>query len=1382
MTTTTLNSGFGSASISLVPGPGTSLQAVAFGPGFDPADAVVTLTDRQDTFQIPQSGQSITLFRAEWTISFKNSSDVVTFTRGGSGELDDLGLLVRVSFANGTTWQAPQMLAMLRQADHSATFLEGSTGADSLVGNDRNLTLKGYKGNDVLLSGSGNETLDGGEGSDAYVFGAGWGHDVITVSTKDGDAIRFKANVHAADIRKERQGRDLLLTSKVDGSTLQVTDFFAPVLSAAVTPVKTISFEEGGTWTHLDLIQQLGIAATTPYADTIQGNYPNERLDGGAGADAVSGGAGADTLIGGEGSDTLAGEEGNDVLEGGAGRDVIKANQGDTVVFRPGFGSDRVEVNTEYKPVGEGYAYMSDPVTLSFVDGIKSTDVTIERPTSASQFRLVIRVNSTGDSLSLHGSYLTAANLENLTLSFSDGVQWTGASLAAHVVDTSTPGYDGFVDLTGNPPGHVKTVVLADGVRPEDVRIRMPSMDYRSPLDAVYPDDIRNSAPTYSYMTIDTGAIQGELRIGTPVPGPTPFSQVALQFSNGETWSPEELLRRARAGSDGADKLYAYKGQADTFSFQAGRGSDVIYNIDTAQDIVDIDTADVRFSVLEEKSEAGSDHYGGMHYNYATSILVTRGDTGETLQLFGLPMSGDASFIRLPGGVMLSGNELAGYKPGLGNTDNVLVGDAGDNSLLGLGGNDTLQGLAGQDKLYGGIGDDVLEGGEGQDDLYGGAGDDALSGGQGNDKLSGGPGDDTLSGGQGNDVVDGGGGANVFLFDKGDGKDTVTAADWSQPQTLRLGDGIKPGDLTLSISRGLSWEPKFWAVIGDGQRDVLQSLDVFDRIVFADGSILNRADIDRLGTQGTPLDDKMVGRDDAADVLYGQAGNDELSGQGGADTLSGGAGDDELYGGDGADRFDGGAGDDYIHPGFDNEVNVFVFGRKDGDDFVNGVRNDVIELKADIQPADVFVAWRTDGGTATMMLVIKGEASSIDLLGGSDMGLTVRFANGTEWTPAYLAEQKRHAIVWADEATVPSNNGDYLEATGWSTNDKIVAGSGDDVLRGKRGNDTLDGGAGADFLRGDEGDDALLGGDGNDTLDGGAGNDRHVAGSGRDLLTDTLGGSDHYEFGRLSGVDQIVDTGSAGDVDAIVFDAGIKASDIVVARFGDTLAGYGAGRQIQFQIKNTNTYIKVFTPTNSAMGDDWGIEEVRFADGTVWNEADIESHIPKPAGQNLVGTSAKDTLVGTAGDDTLTGNAGDDSLTGALGNDTLIGGQGNDGYLFRRGDGADTLIDNDATALNNDRLLFSDVGSRQLWLEHKGNDLVISVIGTQDKVKIQDWYLGSAQHVETITSGDGKTLTDARVDALVSAMAAFAPPAAGQTTLLASVDSALTTVLASSWR
>lgn len=157
-------------------------------------------------------------------------------------------------------------------------------------------------------------------------------------------------------------------------------------------------------------------------------------------------------------------------------------------------------------------------------------------------------------------------------------------------------------------------------------------------------------------------------------------------------------------------------------------------------------------------------------------------------------------------------------------------------------------------------------------------------------------------------------------------------------------------------------------------------------------------------------------------------------------------------------------------------------------------------------------------------------------------------------------------------------------------------------------------------------------------------------------------------------------------------------------------------------------------------------------------------------------------LTGTAAIN-ATGNAGNNTLRGNSAANTLTGSAGNDTYLFGRGDGADTLVDSDATAGNADLLRFdAGIAHDQLWLSRVGDSLEVSVIGSSDKVSISNWYLGAGNHVETLQVADGLSLQSGSVEQLVQAMAAMAPPPAGQMTLSASQHQQLDAVLASSWQ
>ena len=65
---------------------------------------------------------------------------------------------------------------------------------------------------------------------------------------------------------------------------------------------------------------------------------------------------------------------------------------------------------------------------------------------------------------------------------------------------------------------------------------------------------------------------------------------------------------------------------------------------------------------------------------------------------------------------------------------------------------------------------------------------------------------------------------------------------------------------------------------------------------------------------------------------------------------------------------------------------------------------------------------------------------------------------------------------------------------------------------------------------------------------------------------------------------------------------------------------------------------------------------------------------------------------------------------------------------------------------------------------------------------MENWYLGSGYHVEQFRTADGRLLLDCQVENLMQAMAAFAPPAAGQTTLPPTCQDSLAPVIAANWQ
>jgi len=321
-----------------------------------------------------------------------------------------------------------------------------------------------------------------------------------------------------------------------------------------------------------------------------------------------------------------------------------------------------------------------------------------------------------------------------------------------------------------------------------------------------------------------------------------------------------------------------------------------------------------------------------------------------------------------------------------------------------------------------------------------------------------------------------------------------------------------------------------------------------------------------------------------------------------------------------------------------------------------------------------------------------------------------------------IASDSSGATV-SDQFSLLIDNVPVLKGTDGS--DQIVGDNSDNIIDGGLGDDFLFGLGGNDNLLGGSGNDILFGDAGNDTLSGGDGDDSLNGGAGIDTL---IGGAGNDVYFLKGGDDSVIEQSNEG-IDTVLSDS-----------------NYVLGSNVE-QLVLTGFY---------------------DIDGT-GNELD----------NRIFGGFGRNNISGGAGDDSLFGSFGNDTLTGGIGNDYLQGGFDDDTYLFNVGDGQDTIQE----ITGNDSLIFgSEVSYDQLWFEQQGNDLQVSVIGTDDSIVVSNWFAGSHYQIESIQTDTGMNLINTQVQQLVDAMAGFSPPAAGQLNLPDDVRAGLEPTLAATWQ
>ncbi len=601
----------------------------------------------------------------------------------------------------------------------------------------------------------------------------------------------------------------------------------------------------------------------------------------------------------------------------------------------------------------------------------------------------------------------------------------------------------------------------------------------------------------------------------------------------------------------------------------------------------------------------------------------------------------------------------------------------------------------------------------------GDAGNNTIVGNATANSLYGGAGDDIIEGREGNDTLYGG---DQFT---GSGNDTYVFRR-GDGQDLVIDKDTTAGNLDTIRLEGLA----------PGEVTLLRELDSYGAATNLVIQIVGTSDLIRVqnhfkyaenAIERIVFDDGTVwGPAEFASLPFVATGN-AVGGDGADNTLIGNSGNNSLYGMAGNDTLDGKAGNDTLYGGdqFNGAGNdTYVFRRGDGQDTV---------IDMDATPGNLDTIHLAGLGAAEITLVREVGTSGSNngystnllvLINGSTDQIRVlnHFSNS-----AYQVER----IVLDDGTTFTTADFNALP---------IVAGNG--VAVGDALANTLIGGSGSDRLYGNAGDDTLRGGLGNDTLYGGDQYNGY--------------GNDTYVFGRGDGQDVITDyDNTAGNMDTLRL-TGLAPGDIALYR---EVGSNGYANNLLVKVKDSADQVRV---TNHFVNAGSQIERIVFDDGTVWGPAEMNAAVFLPGGSSAIGTSGADTF--------------DLTLSAAT---TAAGGAGNDTYLANRGGGADIVADSGGS----DRIAFgAAVTSDQLWFRHVGNHLEIGIIGTSDKVTIQNWYTSAGNRVERFETAQGQVLLDTQVENLVSAMAAFAPPPAGQTTLPQDYQSTLQPIIASNWQ
>jgi Ca2+-binding RTX toxin-like protein len=660
---------------------------------------------------------------------------------------------------------------------------------------------------------------------------------------------------------------------------------------------------------------------------------------------------------------------------------------------------------------------------------------------------------------------------------------------------------------------------------------------------------------------------------------------------------------------------------------------------------------------------------------------------------------------------------------------------------------------------------------------------DASAGTDGNDTIYGFSYDDTLQGGKGDDYLAGGLGNDTYIYNRGDGHDTIVEGAYAAApnfDTLVL-HGINPGD--VSIVRNGNDATLVFAESAPGAGD--------------GGSVLLKDELDNWFGQGVEqitFDDGTIWTQDTLRVmLLAQAstsGNDTITGYNTNDVITGGLGDDTLI---------GGAGDD-----------TYIYNRGDGNDTIiegtagNFSTFDTLVLHG-INSADVSLV--RNGNDCTLVFAESspgaGDGGSVLLKDELDNWFSqgveqIKFDDGTVWTQADLRVK-----VLAQESTSGNDT-----ITGFNTNDIITGGRGDDTLIGGAGDDTyiynrgdgndtiIEGWAGnfstfdtlilhgintADVSLVRNGNDCTLvfaesaagAGDGgsvllkaelddffsqgveqikfddgtiwtqndlrvmllaqastsgNDTITGYNTNDVITGGRGDDTLIGGAG-DDTYIYNRGDGNDTIIEgwAGNFSTFDTLILH-GINPADVSLVRngndctlvFAESAAGAGDGGSVLLKAELDDYFSQ-------------GVEQIKFDDGTVWTQANLRTMLLAQATNStdasIFGFNVADTIVAGLGDRYLNGRGGADT------------------YVYSSAGGNDVIADPGSFQST---LQFTDIASTDVTLSRPvangGADLVITDNITGKTITVQREFASYGGPLRAISFSDDVSWSQAQIE------------------------------------
>ena len=1079
----------------------------------------------------------------------------------------------------------------------SGNYIEDLPNNDSYIitGKGNNDTIIAGDGNDIVDAGSGEYETDVkkfanlGTGSDVYVGGTAI--DNVNSGINDtgyGDSANDTNHIYLGAGSDEFHG----------GDGIDIVDGGSGNVSQIKNDLKNLGF------INIENITSQSMTDSSSDTNTINLGAGNDEYRGGIGKDIVNGGEDDDKIWGDDGENELYGEAGNDHLYGGKDKDIIDGGDDNDYIhgydgnneLSGGTGNDHLYGGKDNDTIngGTGKDVMSPGTGINTIDCGQDNDLDIVAINNNAAGIDTIKNANPHDYISCNGGFNleTLQQVENDVIIF--GNNGNKIIFKDVKVDDSIP--DDNMPTLYQPDGTL--LYWHNGQYQESATHFPPYIE--EPEDIDYEAFLANAGSGSQNIVTGTNnyIILEESQSFTNA-----MSSTTVMNASGEWVNFTSNATSSRYIGCNADEnitinrdnnnVFA-KGGIDRISItssnnhiDAGSGNDTIeignyrfygnnntVNGGTGNDTINVDGSD-------NTIDGGADS-DTITISSGTNNLIIGGTGNDTIKI-----SSQNNIVEWKSGdgydtVSANNNNLIRIKDM--SLQDVLIQNNGTyGSFRIVSKNDDSQGVNfGSVKYY------EVEGTQ-----YNVENGLTLTQTDKDETIYGTDANDTIIGNKGNDTIYGRGGINTYVWNIGDGRDTIDGSGGTNH--IKFGPDIKFEDLQIDYAGGNHGYDAFIYIKGNKEegilyRDFLDPQRNIASLIFEDGTIVTNAG----ATYSPELKEPDMYRN-----ITGSIWNDTMLGDDENNSLSGGDGDDVLIGGKGNDTLDGGEGN-----------NTYIWNIGDGRDEIS-IRNSTLENKygaIGISTIEFGEGISFENlnfrGQYDKLFIYVGENDAegivLDEYRDKEHPVFLKFKDGSTVNLSTIGltfqqtdEDNYMSGTFQDDIIHLNNNGGT--AYGLFGNNIIYGGDGDDRiygtpdfinegdihgnnhLYGGKGNDFICGGNGKDYLEGEEGNDVLHGDENDDTLYGGTGDDYLYGGEGDDTYIYKLGDGNDY-------IDD------AGGNDKIVFGEGITLDDLSFSR--DRWSQYGSN--VYIDISKTNSRIEIC----GQIYENTAIETLEFADGS----------------------------------------------------------------------------------------------------------------------------------------------------------------------------------------